>query len=189
MSINVNNTNQTNQAPFLVNQNGAIEIESLKNKSIYDIAQKYDNTGLDNELLEGNELTGFLKEVMQDEVMRTYLNITQDSDKYTYYQQKDSNGNWLKKCIATKTNSSTMSFVFKNGIPKYCTTTMANGEKDVINLDTGLSLNYKTSDSNARCFKLTAGNCKLLKRLAQDKPAGGITEIFYRISNWDWDNW
>lgn len=190
MSMNVNNINQKqNQVPYTVNENGAIEIESLKNTSIYEVAQKYDNSGVDNELLEGEELTGFLREVLQDDVMKTCLDISEDPGKYVYYQQKDSQGNLLKKCIASKNNSNTMSFSFKDGQPKFCITCMPDGEKDIINLDTGRSTNFKTPKDKPRGFMLNAQNCKLLKRLALDKPPGGLSEVVYRISNWDWGNW
>ena len=96
MSMSVNNTTQKHpQIQFSVNDNGAIEIESLKNTSIYNIAQKYDDSGVDNELLEGKELTSFLDEVMQDKIMQSCLAISADPGKYVYYEQKDSKGKTL----------------------------------------------------------------------------------------------
>lgn len=190
MSINISNTPQNpKQIQFSVNDNGAIEIESLKNTSIYNIAQKYDDSGVDNELLEGKELTSFLDEVMQDKIMQSCLAISADPGKYVYYEQKDSKGNLMKKCIAARNNSDMMTFLFKDGQPKFCINCMAHGEKDIMNLDTGKSTTYKTPDSQPVGFKLNPENCKLMKRLALDKPAGGMQEVIYRISNWDWGNW
>lgn len=187
----INNTDST-PIKFSVNQNGAIEIESLKNTSIYEIAQKYDNSGCDNELLEGAELTAFLKEVTQDKVMSKALSINEDSSKYTYYEQKDSNGKLLKRCIALKGNNDMMSFDFKDGKPKFCTTYMADGEKDIINLDNGRSTNYPADGSRQKHFILNEENRQALKRIGLGKPTHfnfGIDEFMYRLSHWDWGEW
>ena len=188
--MNVNGINNDNTQQYTVNADGAIEVNSIKNKSLFAIADKCDNAENDNDLLEGYELQRFFRAVNQDEKMKELLSIESDFDKYTYYEQKDQNGQLLKKCISTKKNCKTMTFHYKDGKPVYCVSVAPDSEKDLINLNTGKSQNFLPGSTESRPFTLNQKNCEMLKRVALDKPAktsNGITELFYRLVNWDWD--
>ena len=175
---------------YTINNNGAIEIKSIKNEAVFNFADKYDNAGLDDDLLQGNELKSFLQAVDQDEKMKQILSIYHDQDKYVYYEQKDKNGNLLKRSVCTKKDGDMMTFMYKNGKPAFCTSVANDGEKDIINLTTGKSKNYLPGSNEARPFTLNQKNCEMLKRVALNKPAkfnNGLTEFFYRVVKWDWD--
>lgn len=185
----INNNNQT--IKLNVNENGAVEINSLKGTSLFEVAKSYDNI-INNDLLEGEELVKFLNETTKNRALKTQLEVVGDEEQYIYYEQKDKEGNLVKRCIVTKDENDMMTFMFKNNKPVKCINYMSDGTKDIIDLKTGVSSNIDTKTNKKASFTLNSENCAMLRRIALDKPAkfdNWFEESIYRLVNWDWGNW
>ncbi|MBQ7765047.1 hypothetical protein IJ384_06760 [bacterium] len=183
----VNNCNT-----FKVNSNGAIEINSLKDTPLFEIAEKHDNKGINNDLLEDNELIAFLKDVKSNRELEQHLNVKENKSSYTYYEQHDENGNLLKKCLITKEEKDMMTFMYENNKPVSCICYKTNDYKYVMDLKTGKSTYFNTKTGHSEPYTLNTEQRTYLNRMGLDKPTqfpGRLGELAYRLFNWDWGDW
>ena len=176
-------TGQINNS-YNVNSNGSIELNSIKNKSIFEFAKSCDTDG--NQVLEQKEITKFLEK---------YEGIRENALSEVYYEQKNSKGETVKKCISIKPDGSQIMYFYKNGKPAKCVYTSADNERFIMDLNNGKSRMYSNKDDSSRYqdFDLNKDNKWKFTRIAEEKPYSFrniASEVIYRISNWDWDfNW
>lgn len=181
--MNINKTGETTPQNVLkVNDNGDIELNSIKNGSVFEKAREFDKDG--NGLLENKEINDFLKK---------YNNFAISScDGYSvYYEEKDQSGKTSKKCLSLKDNSQ-QTFYYKDGKPVKCILTMASGEEhhmDLVSRDS----KYNETPSNPDTwhnYQLNDKNAQKFIRLGEGKTpvfSNPIQEFAYRLFNWDWD--
>ena len=176
--MKVDNNKKVQSYP--VNSNGAIELDSIKKKNVFEAAKEFDADG--NGILENEEIAGFLEK-----------NIPLKSNKaYSiYHETKDKNGQVSKRCFLMKSDNAQMTYYFKNGKPYKCIATKANGDRHVMNLENGKSKLYKNGSSECgSSYVLNEKNLKWMKRLGQDKPfrfSNLLEELTYRLINNDWE--
>jgi len=121
--MSVNNIGNNPQI-YTVNKDGAILVNSIKDKSIFSFAKQCDKNN--NSILETDEINEFLSRYGK----------VRDNDKYSvYYEQKDRSGNLMKKCFLMKENNLQLRYSYKKGKPYICVLTKSDGKKIVIHLD------------------------------------------------------
>lgn len=166
---------------YSVDANGSIKIESIKDESIFNFAKKCDKDN--NNILESDEIAKFLEK---------YSAIRENNNSQVYYEQKNKNGQLLKKCLSIKKDNSQIIFFYKNGKAQNCILTLSEGERYVLNLKGGISKLYydKSNKEEFFPFKLDKKSQWKFKRISEEKPynfANIYSEIIYRILHWDWD--
>lgn len=178
--MNKINNQQNNAVVYNVNTEGAIIINSIQDKSIFDYAQKCDKN--DDKLLEHNEINEFLKE---------YSPINKKIQYSIYYEQKNSKGEITKKSMLMNSDKSQVTYFYKNGQPQYCILKMQNGEKHILNFKQGKARYYNNPQypDYYKQYALSKENLERFMRLGQGKPldfSNPIEEFLYRLFNWDW---
>lgn len=171
-------TSQTDM--YKINKEGAIALKTIKNKSIFNIAQKYDKNN--NGLLEHNEINEFLQQ---------YKHIEKNSQYSIYYEQKNIEGKLIKKSLLMKADNSQITFMYTDEQPHICILKLQSGEKHILNLKQGKG-RYFNNPNHPDVYKqyaLSRENLERFIRLGKGKPmdfSNPIEEILYRILNWDW---
>lgn len=179
MKINPNDTIPQNV--LKVNESGDIELNSIKDKSVFNQAKEFDKDG--NGKLENEEINKFLTKYGR------YCRSLGDAK--VYHEEKDKDGNPKKRCYSLKDNSQ-QTFYYKNGKPEKCILTMASGEEHHMNLQTRES-KFNETPSNPDTwhnYQLNDKNTEKFMRLAEGKRPvfnSGVDEFVYRLFNWDWD--
>lgn len=167
--------------PYTVNTTGAIELSSIKNKSIFNIAQKYDTDK--NNILEYNEIKNFLKE---------FGAIDENGGYSVYYESKDKNGKLIKRSLLTKNDNSQITFFYKNNQPVKCVLKKTDGEEHIMDLTDGSGTLFPANGPKYACYKyeLDKTNLNGFKNLGMGKrPFGNsnpIIEFITKLFNWNW---
>lgn len=133
---------------YNVNDNGDIQLSSIKDKAILSFAKECDKDK--NDLLQNNEIRCFIQKYGLNE---------QDCDTEVYYKQYNKDGVIMKRSLLGKDNMA-ITYFYKKGRPVYCNATQKDGSKYTMNFETKEAVYYSDGNDSktARKFKLDAEN-------------------------------